>query len=222
MEGTILDSIIKRKRIEVKDLELSKLDLIEHSFKPRSLLEKLRSTEEVAIISEFKRASPSKGNINLKLKPAEQARHYVKAGASAISVLTDEIGFKGTFSDLEKVRKAVDIPLLCKDFIIDKVQIDLARYSGADVILLIAAALSREELANLYAYASSQGLECLVEIHDEKDLENFNGTLHEFEMLLLKKRLDEFNGNRTLTAKSLNVSVRWIQLKLKELGENGN
>jgi transcriptional regulator with PAS, ATPase and Fis domain len=59
-------------------------------------------------------------------------------------------------------------------------------------------------------------------LEDEKDLENFNGTLHEFEMLLLKKRLDEFNGNRTLTAKSLNVSVRWIQLKLKELGENGN
>lgn len=171
MEGTILEGIIERKRLEVKDLKHSKLDLKEPIFKPRSLIEKLRSTDEVAIISEFKRASPSKGDINLQLKPVEQARLYVKAGASAISVLTDEIGFKGTFSDLKKVREAVDIPILCKDFIIDRVQIDLARYSGADVILLIAAALSKDELALLHAYASTLGLECLVEIHDEQDLE---------------------------------------------------
>jgi indole-3-glycerol phosphate synthase len=171
MEGTILEGIIERKRLEVKDLKLFKLDLTELNFKPRSLIEKLRSTDEVAIISEFKRASPSKGDINLQLKPVEQARLYVKAGASAISVLTDEIGFKGTFSDLKKVREAVDIPILCKDFIIDRVQIDLARYSGADVILLIAAALSKDELALLHSYASTLGLECLVEIHDEQDLE---------------------------------------------------
>lgn len=171
MEGTILEGIIERKRLEVKDLKLSKIDLKEPILKPRSLIEKLRSTDEVAIISEFKRASPSKGDINLQLKPVEQARLYVKAGASAISVLTDEIGFKGTFSDLKKVREAVDIPILCKDFIIDRVQIDLARYSGADVILLIAAALSKDELALLHVYASTLGLECLVEIHDEQDLE---------------------------------------------------
>lgn len=171
MKGTILERIIERKRIEVEERKLSKLDLHQPFFKPRSLIDKLSSTEEVAIISEFKRASPSKGDINLKLNPADQARLYVKAGASAISVLTDEIGFKGTFSDLEKVREAVDIPILCKDFIIDKVQIDLARFSGADVILLIAAALSKEELDRLHGYASSVGLECLVEIHDEKDLE---------------------------------------------------
>ncbi|MEH7441480.1 indole-3-glycerol phosphate synthase TrpC [Bacillus sp. JJ1122] len=171
MEGTILERIIERKRIEVEECKLSKLVSHQPFFKPRSLIEKLRNTDEVAIISEFKRASPSKGDINLKLNPADQARLYVKAGASAISVLTDEIGFKGTFSDLEKVREAVNIPILCKDFIIDKVQIDLARYSGADVILLIAAALSKEELGLLYGYASSVGLECLVEIHDEIDLE---------------------------------------------------
>jgi len=171
MEGTILESIIKRKRFEIKDLKTSKLDLKEPSFTTRSLIDRLRFSDDIAIISEFKRASPSKGDINLQLKPAEQARLYVKAGASAISVLTDEIGFKGTFSDLEKVRETVDIPILCKDFIIDRVQIDLARFSGADVILLIAAALSKEQLARLYAYASSLGLECLVEIHDESDLE---------------------------------------------------
>jgi len=171
MEGTILESIIKRKRFEIENLKTIKLDLKQPCFKPRSLIDRLRFSDNVAIISEFKRASPSKGDINLQLKPAEQAKLYVEAGASAISVLTDEIGFKGTFSDLEKVRETVDIPILCKDFIIDKFQIDLARFSGADVILLIAAVLSKEELALLHGYALSLGLECLVEIHDEKDLE---------------------------------------------------
>ncbi|MGA9226944.1 MAG: indole-3-glycerol phosphate synthase TrpC [Mesobacillus sp.] len=171
MEGTILEIIIKRKRFEIENLKTTKLDLKQPCFKPRSLIDRLRFSDNVAIISEFKRASPSKGDINLQLKPAEQAKLYVEAGASAISVLTDEIGFKGTFSDLEKVRETVDIPILCKDFIIDKFQIDLARFSGADVILLIAAVLSKEELALLHGYALSLGLECLVEIHDEKDLE---------------------------------------------------
>ncbi|MEH7884854.1 indole-3-glycerol phosphate synthase TrpC [Bacillus sp. JJ1609] len=171
MVGTILESIIKRRRFEIEVLKTTKLDLKEPCFKTRSLIDRLRFSDNVSIISEFKRASPSKGDINLQLKPALQARLYEEAGASAISVLTDEIGFKGTFSDLEKVRETVDIPILCKDFIIDKFQIDLARFSGADVILLIAAVLSKEELALLHGYASSLGLECLVEIHDEKDLE---------------------------------------------------
>lgn len=171
MTGTILDQIISRKKIEAESWKRKGTNNKEPKFKTRSLISKLRGAKELAIISEFKRASPSKGDINLQLKPDEQARQYMEAGASAISVLTDEAGFKGTFADLEIVRQAVDIPILCKDFIIDSVQIDLARNSGADIILLIAAALDKRSLAELFNYAQSQGMECLVEIHDEADLE---------------------------------------------------
>ncbi|MFT9597645.1 indole-3-glycerol phosphate synthase TrpC [Mesobacillus sp.] len=169
--GTILDSIIERKKVEVEELRKSAKDISDISSKPRSLLKALREASNVAIISEFKRASPSKGDINLSLDPAQQAILYARAGASAISVLTDEKGFKGSLTDLKKVREAVDLPVLCKDFIVDQIQIDLARSAGADVILLIASALSQEKLAELYEYASEKGLECLVEIHDEADLE---------------------------------------------------
>lgn len=169
--GTILDSIIERKRVEVEELKTVGVEIPESSPKPRSLIKALREASHVAIISEFKRASPSKGDINLSLDPAQQAKLYARSGAAAISVLTDEMGFKGSFSDLKKVRESVDIPILCKDFIVDEIQVDLARSAGADVILLIASALTLEKLAELYEYASEKGLECLVEIHDESDLE---------------------------------------------------
>lgn len=168
---TILDSIIDRKKIEVEQLKSTGTGTSFQTYKTRSLISQLKKENHVSIISEFKRASPSKGNINLKLEPHEQALLYKEAGASAVSVLTDEKGFKGSFSDLEKVRLAVDLPILCKDFIIDKIQIDMAGKSGADVILLIAAVLSQAELASFHSYASAKGLECLVEIHDETDLE---------------------------------------------------
>lgn len=169
--ATILESIIERKKIEVEQLKNAGSEVRNPIFQTCSLIHKLRVAEDLAIISEFKRASPSKGDINMKLVPEAQARIYEEAGASAISVLTDEKGFKGSLSDLQKVRQAVNIPILCKDFIVDRIQIDLAGGAGADVILLIASALNKEELAELYNYASSCGLECLVEIHDESDLE---------------------------------------------------
>ncbi|MCM3573845.1 indole-3-glycerol phosphate synthase TrpC [Mesobacillus subterraneus] len=169
--GTMLDSIIERKKVEVEELRKSAKEITENSSNPRSLLNALREANNVAIISEFKRASPSKGDINLSLDPAKQAKLYALSGASAISVLTDEKGFKGTFNDLKEVRNAVELPVLCKDFIVDPIQIDLALSAGADVILLIASALPQEKLADLYEYASEKGLECLVEIHDESDLE---------------------------------------------------
>jgi indole-3-glycerol phosphate synthase len=169
--ATILESIIERKKIEVELLKNTGAEVRNTIFQTCSLINKLRVSEDLAIISEFKRASPSKGDINLNLVPEAQARMYEEAGASAISVLTDKKGFKGSLSDLQKVRQTVNIPILCKDFIVDRIQIDLAGASGADVILLIASVLNKEELAELYNYASSRGLECLVEIHDESDLE---------------------------------------------------
>jgi indole-3-glycerol phosphate synthase len=169
--GTILERIIERKKIEVQLLKKAGAKMTNTAFQTYSLIHKLRVSEDVAIIAEFKRASPSKGDINLKLVPEAQAKLYAEADASAISVLTDKKGFKGSFADLQKVRKTVNIPILCKDFIVDRIQIDLAGASGADVILLIASVLNKEELADLHNYASSRGLECLVEIHDESDLE---------------------------------------------------
>lgn len=193
--GTLLDSIIERKRIEVEELRKSSMEISEVSSMPRSLLKALREANNVAIISEFKRASPSKGDINPFLDPAHQAKLYALSGACAISVLTDEQGFKGSFSDLQKVRNAVDLPILCKDFIVDQIQIDLARSAGADVILLIASALPLEKLSELYDYASEKGLECLVEIHDETDLEK---------ALLIKAQIIGIN-NRDLKTFEVNL-----------------
>ncbi|MBT2639514.1 indole-3-glycerol phosphate synthase TrpC [Bacillus sp. ISL-39] len=193
--GTILDSIIERKIVEVEELRKSAKEIPEISWKPRSLLKVLSEAKNVAIISEFKRASPSRGDINLSLDPAQQAKLYALSGASAISVLTDEKGFKGSFSDLKQVREAVELPVLCKDFIVDPIQIDLAYSAGADVILLIASALPLEKLAELYEYASEKGLECLVEIHDDKDLEK---------ALLIKAQIIGIN-NRDLKTFEVNL-----------------
>ncbi|RSD26200.1 indole-3-glycerol phosphate synthase TrpC [Mesobacillus subterraneus] len=168
---TILDSIIERKKAEVQVLKKSGATFPAGEFQARSLITALQRAENVAIIAEFKRASPSKGIINQNLNPVQQAKLYESAGASAISVLTDEEGFKGSFADLKKVREAVGIPILCKDFIIDEIQIDAAHAAGADLILLIASVLSLNELTKLYDYASTKGLECLVEVHDKQDLE---------------------------------------------------
>ncbi|MEH7181156.1 indole-3-glycerol phosphate synthase TrpC [Neobacillus vireti] len=167
---TILDRIIKEKQKEV--LKLREGDLIKVEAKPkRSFIQKLQNADEIAIISEFKRASPSKGMINNGVEPADQATHYEKAGASAISVLTDTTFFKGSFADLKAVRAAVDLPILCKDFIIDSIQIDQAQAFGADIILLIVAALDENTLSKLYQYARSLDLEVLVEVHNQEELE---------------------------------------------------
>src|SRR5690606_30798853 len=123
------------------------------------------------VIAEIKRASPSKGDIRTDVNVAGQAKIYERAGAAAISVLTDESYFKGSIADLEEVASLVSVPVLCKDFIVDRVQIDRAKNAGATIILLIVAALEQAELEELFAYAQAEGMEVLVEIHDLKELE---------------------------------------------------
>lgn len=168
---TILDRILFEKQKEVKSLKEIKHPHLIHEEKNLSFIKLLGEAQSLSVIAEFKRASPSKGDINIDLDPAMQAKLYEQNGASAISVLTDSTFFKGSFHDLKKVREAVEIPILCKDFIIDKVQIDLAKAHGATIILLIAAALSITKLGVLYEYAKQQNLEVLMEVHDEEDLE---------------------------------------------------
>lgn len=170
---TILDKIIREKQYVIEELNSRKQDLdVEAStFKKRSFIEKLATANQLSIIAEFKRASPSKGNINVNLDPKEQGIQYQQYGADAMSVLTDTPFFKGTFSDLQRVSDSVQIPVLCKDFIIDPIQIDFAKHYGANLILLIAAALDDDKLANLYEYAKERDLEVLMEVHNEKETE---------------------------------------------------
>ncbi len=172
---TILDKIIANKRkelIERKFLEpVCLLEKLPH-FKRTgfSLKDELADPERTGIIAEFKRKSPSKGVINKNAGIREVVAGYEKAGAIGVSVLSDIKYFGGSDEDLIMARAYINIPLLRKDFIIDEYQIIEAKGLGADVILLIAAALSTSEIKKFATLAHSLGLETLLEIHSEKEL----------------------------------------------------
>ena len=174
----ILDEIIKRTKA---DLEKRKIEFPEewlgrslayNPFMPKDVKSALCSTEEnpYRIIAEIKKASPSKGVIREDFDPIVIAQQYEKGGADSLSVLTEPHYFQGDKEYLGMVRRYVNLPLLRKDFIVDKYQILEALVFGADYILLIAAALSRKELKELYEYALHLGLDVLVEIHNKSDL----------------------------------------------------
>lgn len=168
---TILDKIISEKKKEVEALKKQTVKAAPVQKKPVArIAESFHNTKNMNVIAEIKRSSPSKGSINLAVDPAEQAKKYEACGAGAISVLTDHTFFKGSMNDVQNVREAVDLPILCKDFFIDTIQIDQAKAAGASVILLIVAALSPEKLEELYRYATDQGLEVLCEVHDEEEM----------------------------------------------------
>jgi len=167
---TILDKILKEKETEIKQYFNQTFEPIDYD-STISLKEKVQSSHSMCIISEIKRSSPSKGNIKMEVNPVQQAKQYEASGASAISVLTDPAFFNGTMEDLREVRKAVNLPILCKDFIIDSIQIDRAKAAGANIILLIVAALDDTNLEKLYHYAKNLDLEILVEVHNEEEME---------------------------------------------------
>ncbi len=167
---TILDKIITEKKKEVVELKKQEFSAIK-KMKQIPFYEKIKDCRAMSIIAEIKRASPSKGNINTSVDPVKQAKLYEKNGANAISVLTDFPFFKGSMDDLKAVREAVDVPILCKDFMIDSIQIDVAKQAGANIILLIAAALNDEKLQELFKYANEQDLEVLCEVHNEEEME---------------------------------------------------
>ena len=171
----ILEKIAAHKRVEIteakEEVPVETLELLPH-FKRKcfSLKEKLKNSSS-GIIAEFKRRSPSHPEINLKADVEEVTAGYEKAGASGISVLTDEEFFGGSMDDLMLARETVKIPLLRKDFIIDEYQIFEAKAIGADVILLIAAILTRKEIERFTKTAKNLGLEVLLEVHNEEELE---------------------------------------------------
>src|SRR5699024_857215 len=158
------------KEKEIEQLKKEAIAEPAETKKVSSITQTFRNTGRMNIIAEIKRASPSKGSINPDVDPVKQAKLYEANGAGAISVLTDETFFKGSLDDLRAVRQAVDLPLLCKDFVIDKVQIDHAKAAGASIILLIVAAMSPSKLEELYTYAKEQGLDVLCEVHNEQEL----------------------------------------------------
>src|ERR687889_1596087 len=130
---------------------------------------RLLSEDRVAVIAEVKRSSPSKGALASIADPAALAAEYAKGGASAISVLTEERRFGGSLADLDAVRARVDVPLLRKDFIVSPYQLWEARAAGADLVLLIVAALGDRDLAALHRQALDLGMTPLVEVHDEAE-----------------------------------------------------
>ena len=129
------------------------------------------ATDNIAVIAECKRASPSAGIINEDFDPVDLAQRYEACGAAAISVLTDAKFFSGSLEDLRAVRGAVSLPLLRKDFLFDPYQLYEARAAGADAILLIVTALEEGQLRDLLAEARELSLAALVEVHDEWELE---------------------------------------------------
>ena len=173
----ILEEIVWYKEKEITDLrERLPLEQLKQKVNtipaPRNFFEGLKNSQtQPAVIAEVKKASPSKGVIREDFDPVAIAKSYQQGGASCLSVLTDEKFFQGSFENLAKVRAVVDLPLLCKDFVIYPYQIYLARYHGADAVLLIAAVLSDQDLKYFLKIAKVLGMTALIEVHTLEELD---------------------------------------------------
>lgn len=172
---TYLDKILDRHR-EMALADGRPLDeLIEQARAMpaiRGFASALRGRQRLGVIAEIKRRSPSKGDLNIGLDPAELAPMYETGGAACLSVLTDVEGFGGSVSDLQTAGASCSLPVLRKDFTVSELDVVDARLMGADCVLLIAAALTSAELSRFHALAVDIGLDVLVEIHDEAELEH--------------------------------------------------
>lgn len=171
--SSVLDSIIEgvledveRRSIPMNQLKAQLSDVADL----RGALHALTGSG-MKIISEVKRASPSKGDLGEILQPARLAAQYESGGASVISVLTEERRFKGSIKDFTEVRREVSIPMLRKDFIVTEYQVIESRVLGADLLLLIVAGLSQSQYCDFHQMANELGMDVLVEIHNEEELE---------------------------------------------------
>ncbi len=229
---------LKKKRLEIAKLERDFEELKKSALSMRENAEKYRlrsalQKNQINIIAEIKRASPSKGVINDKIDVAETARNYENGGACAISVLTEEDRFKGSLEDLKAARNAVEIPILRKDFIFDEFQIYEAAEANADVILLIAAMLDDEVLLNLYRLAETLSMDALIEVHTLEELERVkkigakiigvnNRDLHTFKVSLdVSRELIKHAPENALMITESGISTNDEILELRELGFNG-
>lgn len=172
----ILDEIIEKRKIQLESekakISFDEIKKLAESIKNQTKdFKKALSGDNLSVICEVKKASPSKGLIRPDFHPLEIAKEYESAGANAISCLTEEYYFKGSSKYLKEISENVNIPILRKDFIIDEYQIYEARVIGASAILLIAAVLDEETLDRFYKLASSLSLQSLVEVHNEEELQ---------------------------------------------------
>jgi indole-3-glycerol phosphate synthase len=180
--GSRLVAIVSQTRAEIerRKRELSPAEMREQAARAgtdregagaaRRLRESLRQPP-IAVIGEFKRRSPSAGALRERADVTEIVRAYERGGARALSVLTEGANFDGSLEDLRRARAASTLPILRKDFVVDPYQLHEAVLAGADAVLLIVAALERDQLAELHAQAAELGLDALVEVHDEAELE---------------------------------------------------
>jgi indole-3-glycerol phosphate synthase len=173
---TILDEIVanKRKELALAIERTSLRDLEKRKFFSRRILSMtdfIKDPDKTGIIAEFKRKSPSRGIINADVTIEEVTTGYFRSGASALSILTDQVFFGGSESDLTRTRELNSIPILRKDFILDEYQIIEARAMGADAILLIAAVLSASQVMHLARFARSLDMQVLLELHGRSELD---------------------------------------------------
>ncbi|MCX2683221.1 indole-3-glycerol phosphate synthase TrpC [Campylobacter sp. MIT 21-1685] len=218
----ILDTIFKKTKEELKQrkkilpYDMLGRSLSSNPFFPKEVCKALRRQKnEMKIIAEIKKASPSKGVIRQDFEPLSIALNYDKNGASAISVLTEPHFFQGSLEFLSFIRRYTQLPLLRKDFIFDEYQILEALVYGADFILLIARMLSTKELKKLLEFSHHIGLECLVEIHNKEDLSkaifagaNIIGINHRnlndfsMDMSLCEKLIPQIPNSKIIVAES--------------------
>ena len=171
---SVLDSIIEgvREDLAARRMPMGQLhEVLELAPPVRDCLPLLLA-EQISLIAEVKRSSPSKGSLASITDPAGLAAQYEEAGAQVVSVLTEQRRFGGSLADLDAVRKAVDVPILRKDFMIDDYQFYEARAHGADVVLLIVAALSKNQLDDYFHLAKELGMRSLIEVHTPDELES--------------------------------------------------
>ena len=175
MAATYLDKILDQHRaVAAADTRSVERLLDEARSMPgaRGFRSALADRPALAVIAEIKRRSPSKGDLNVELDPATMAATYERGGAACLSVLTDQPHFGGSVADLQAARAACSLPVIRKDFTVSERDVLDARIIGADCVLLIASALEPAELAGFHALATEIGLDVLVEIHDERELEH--------------------------------------------------
>ncbi|MEM9090806.1 MAG: indole-3-glycerol phosphate synthase TrpC [Cyanobacteria bacterium P01_F01_bin.53] len=205
----ILEKIVWHKETEVtREREQVPLNVLQRKVQgmpvTKGFIKALRAQAEKqspAIITEVKKASPSKGVIRKNFDPVVIARSYQEGGATCLSVLTDSEFFQGSFEYLSQIRQAVDLPLLCKEFIIYPYQIYKARAAGADAILLIAAILSDQDLKYFVRIAKAVGLDALVETHTPEEFERVMG-IDGVELIGINNRnLEDFTVSLETTQK---------------------
>lgn len=231
--ATILDRILVRKRQEVADRQSKRSinelkSMLADQDETRGFIDRLvkqAMARKSAVIAEIKRASPSKGLLRADFQPALHAQQYERAGACCLSILTDQDFFQGSDDDLQAARRACNLPVIRKDFMVDPYQIIESRVLGADCILLIVAALDDVDLRRLHDTALSVGLNVLIEVHDERELERAlaldnqliginNRNLHTFETRLqvTLDLLQHIPDDRLLITESGIVQTKDVEL----------